>query len=76
MSVNSTFGIIIDNSRVMIQTEESLTDDSRGIIYDCNMFIVQTTGHMFLKVETIFKKSNRPFYFPSFLLCMSMGYEM
>jgi len=25
----------------------SLTDNSRVIIYDCNMFIIQATGHKF-----------------------------
>jgi hypothetical protein len=34
--------IIIYYSRVMLQIVASLTDNSSGIIYDCNMFIVQT----------------------------------
>jgi hypothetical protein len=29
--------------RVMLQIVASLTDDSIGVIYDCNMFIVQVT---------------------------------
>jgi hypothetical protein len=44
MSVNDAFRIVIDDSRVMLQIVASLSDDSRGIIYDCNMFIVQATG--------------------------------
>ncbi len=30
--------------RVMLQIVASLTDDSRGVIYDCGIFIVQATG--------------------------------
>jgi hypothetical protein len=44
MSVNDTSRMIIDNSRVVVQIVASLTDDSRGDIYDRNMFIVQATG--------------------------------
>jgi len=43
MSVNDTSKIIIDDSRAMLQIVASLTDDSRGIIYTRNMFIVQAT---------------------------------
>jgi len=35
--------ILIDDSRVMLHIVASLTDDSKGIIYDCNMFVVQST---------------------------------
>jgi len=41
MSVNDTSRIAIDNSTAMLQIVVSLTDDSRGIIYDRNMFIAQ-----------------------------------
>jgi hypothetical protein len=46
MIVNDASRIIIDHnkSRVMVQIVASLTDDSRGIICDRKMFIVQTTG--------------------------------
>jgi hypothetical protein len=44
MSVDETLRIIINDSRVMPQIVASLTDDSRGIIYNCNMFIVQAIG--------------------------------
>ncbi len=55
-------------STAMLQIVVSLADDSRGIIYDCNMFIVQATGSTtmsrgglvaseLIKVETFFGKS-------------------
>ncbi len=43
MSVNDASRILMDNSMVMLQIMASLTDDSRGVIYNCNMFIVQAT---------------------------------
>ncbi len=43
MSENDASGIVIDDSRVMLQIVVSLTDDSRGIIYNKNMVIVQAT---------------------------------
>ncbi len=44
MSVNDTCRIVIDDSRVMLQIVASLTDDSRGIIYDRNVFLVQASA--------------------------------
>jgi hypothetical protein len=44
MSENDASRIIIDDSRVMLQIVESLIDDSRGVIYNCNMFIVKVTA--------------------------------
>ncbi len=44
MSVNDASRILKKNSRVMLQIVASLTDDSRGIIYDHNVFIVQVAG--------------------------------
>ena len=44
MSENDASRIIIDDSRMMLQIVAALNDDPRGIIYDCNMFIVQATG--------------------------------
>jgi len=41
MSINDASGIVIDDYRVMLQIVASLTDDSTGLIYDRNMFIVQ-----------------------------------
>jgi hypothetical protein len=35
--------IIIDDSRATLQVVTSLTDDSRGVIYNCNIFIIQAT---------------------------------
>ncbi len=43
MSVNDGAMILIDAFRVMLQIVASLIDDSRGITYDHNMFIVQAT---------------------------------
>ena len=43
MSVNDASWIVIDDSRVMLQIVASLTDDSRGMIYERKMFIVQVT---------------------------------
>ena len=40
MLVNDASRIVIDGSRGMLQSVASLTDDSRGVIYDYNMFIV------------------------------------
>ncbi len=45
--INDASRIIIDDSRVMLQTVVSHTDKSRGIIYNRNMFIVQPTGVLF-----------------------------
>jgi hypothetical protein len=44
MRVNYGSKIIIDNSRVTLKIRASLTDNSRGIIYNCNMFVAQATG--------------------------------
>jgi hypothetical protein len=41
MPENDASRIAIDNSRVTLQIVASLTDNSRGVIYDRNMFIVQ-----------------------------------
>ena len=47
MSVNDASKIPIDDSRVTLQIVVSLTDDSVGVIYYRNMFIVQATGPKF-----------------------------
>jgi len=44
MSINDASRIIIDDSRVMHQIVASLTDDSRGIIYDRNGIIYNHNG--------------------------------
>jgi hypothetical protein len=49
MSVNDTSRIIIDDSRVMLQIVASLTDDSRGVIYNHNMFLVLATAVKVIK---------------------------
>ncbi len=43
--------IINDDSRIINKLEASLTDDARVIIYDCHMFIVQTTGWKSFQVQ-------------------------
>ncbi len=43
MSVNDASWIANDDSRVMLQIVASLTDDSRGIVYDRYLFIVKAT---------------------------------
>jgi len=43
MSVIDASRIVIDKYRVILQIVASLTDDSWGVIYYCNMFIVQAT---------------------------------
>ncbi len=44
MSKNDASKLIINDTRVMLQKLASLTDYSRGVIYNRNMFIVQATG--------------------------------
>ncbi len=44
MSENDASRIVIDDSRVTLQIVASLSDNSRGIIYDCIMFTVLATG--------------------------------
>ncbi len=41
MSVSDPSRIVIDESIVMLQIVVSLTNDSRGVKYDCNITIVQ-----------------------------------
>ncbi len=42
--------LVIDNSRVVIKLEASLTDNARVIIYDRHMFKVQATGRRGIKL--------------------------
>ncbi len=44
MSESDASRIVIDDFIVMLQIVASLTDNSRGIIYVCNMFIVLATA--------------------------------
>ncbi len=44
MSANDGSRIVFDESVVMLHIVASLTDDSRGIISNCDMFIVQAAG--------------------------------
>ncbi len=43
--INDTSKIVIYKFRVTLQIVASLTDDSRGIIYNHDMFIVKAMGH-------------------------------
>ena len=45
--------IVIDDSRVITKLETSLTDDSKVVIYDHHMFIVQATEAVFLSCATL-----------------------
>ncbi len=51
MSVNDASTIVIDVSKMMLQIVTSITDNSRGIIYDCKIFIVQATGPKFYSID-------------------------
>jgi len=42
--------IVNDASRVVNKLEASLTDDTRVVIYNCHMFIVQATDLVVSKV--------------------------
>ncbi len=41
--------MVIDHSRVMLQIVASLTDGSRGIIYNHSMFVVKATDSSFVQ---------------------------
>ncbi len=43
-SINYKNVMIVNDTRMMPQLGASLTDDSRSIIYNCNMFIIQAAG--------------------------------
>ncbi len=47
MSVNDLPRIVIYDSTVMLQIMASLSGDSRGVIYDHNMFRVQAAERYF-----------------------------
>ncbi len=49
--------IVNDDSRVINKLEPSLTDDTRVIIYERHMFIVQATGLIFANFSSIFDLS-------------------
>ena len=52
MIVNDAYWIIIDNVRVMLQIVVTVKNNFRGMIYDCNMFIVQVTGKVDCSIIT------------------------
>ncbi len=49
MSANDVSMIVIYDSSMMLQIVASLTDDSRSINYEHNMFIVQATGIVYTR---------------------------
>ncbi len=53
MSVNDASRIVIHDSRMMLQIVASLTGDSGGIIYDCNMFFSTDHCGLYYKLVTI-----------------------
>ncbi len=66
MSVNDASRIIIDDSRVTLQSVASLTDNSKDVIYNCSMFIVQVSGDRFIACRHNFtsaKESVRQTFF-------------
>jgi hypothetical protein len=71
MSVNDVCRITIDNSRVMLLIVVSLIDDSRGIICDCNMFIVQASGSKYKTRVEVAKSTNALAYYTVVLKYMS-----
>ncbi len=52
MNVNDASWIIINYSRVMLQIVASVTDNSRVVIRDRNIFIVQAPGFI-CKINTV-----------------------
>ncbi len=44
--------IVNDDARVVNKLEASLTDYAGVVIYDCHMFIVQSTGACIIKLFT------------------------
>ncbi len=49
MSVNDVSEIVIEDSRVTLQIVALLIVNSRGVVYNHNMFIVQAIGVIFTK---------------------------
>jgi hypothetical protein len=44
MIISDASRSVVKDFRVMLQLVASLTNNSRGIIYDLNMFIIEFTG--------------------------------
>jgi hypothetical protein len=57
-TINALVRVINYTPRVTLQIVASLTDDSRGVFYDCNMFKVQATGNT-KEVEEVNKKNGK-----------------
>jgi hypothetical protein len=54
--------IINDDCSIINKWRVSRSDDTRVVIYDCNMFMIQATGH-FLSVLEERKPKDRLFWF-------------
>ncbi len=61
MCVHDASRIAIDGSRVTLQIVASLTDDSRGVIYDGKMFIVQDTGWVLAYEQNFYNITKQSF---------------
>ncbi len=59
MSEIDTSRTLIDDSKVTLQIVVTLPDESRGIIYNHNMFIVQSTNLIFIWTKRGGGKVNR-----------------
>ncbi len=66
MSVNDTSWSLIDDSRVVLQIVASLIGNSRGIIYAHNMFIVQATGVILIKLSFLrhWRRGKKAYVYP------------
>ncbi len=53
MSVKDTSRVIIDDSRVILNMVASLTDNSKGVIYDSYMFIVHAISLLWKMLVTL-----------------------
>jgi hypothetical protein len=60
MSLNDASRIVNDDSKMMLHIVVSLTDDSKGVIYDHNMFIVKATGATFATLHFVHNFRMRP----------------
>ncbi len=48
--------IVNDDARIINKLDASLTDNARGVIYDCHMFIVHATGPNYVRASVTMKK--------------------
>ncbi len=53
IEASSLMTIVNDDARIVNKLDASIIDDARVFIYDCHMFIVQTTDHMIQATEEL-----------------------